>query len=374
MQYIKFSVNFVKKLMPGEPCCYADSEIKALQIRVSKNAVSYYFRKKHNGKDYECKIGEHPDITLEEAKITALNKLSALANYSQINTPIVRLQPTVREVLDFWISCQKNKNAAKNMVVYWRNIENKKIAELTADDVESVFKSVSTHAPVAANHAVIYLKAAINKTCKKLKVTNPVPNIFDGIEKNKQNHRRRTLSPQEAPAFINCLKRYSENPRYQDQALAILLMIYSGQRKTRCLQVTAEQIDVENKIWSVPGNEKKLPVELSLNEFAWEILQKQIKKYRKGFLFRWKNKPMSECRKTFSAVCRECEIEDLHLHDLRRSLGTWMLSSGASIEVVSKTLGHSSIRVTEQVYAHLLPDKGREATTAAIAAMQNGKI
>ena len=43
-------------------------------------------------------------------------------------------------------------------------------------------------------------------------------------------------------------------------------------------------------------------------------------------------------------------------------------------ETVSKILGHSSIRVTEQVYAHLLNSKGRDATTAALDAMFKGKV
>lgn len=43
-------------------------------------------------------------------------------------------------------------------------------------------------------------------------------------------------------------------------------------------------------------------------------------------------------------------------HDLRRSCGTILLQSGAPLHVVSKVLGHSSTRVTEQHYAFL--DRG----------------
>ncbi len=374
MEKCKINATLLKKIKSGSGEKYADTDIPGFQVRAMQQSVSFYLRKRQGTKIHEVLIGKYPDITPDEARIIALNKLGALANYNNIYSPVSRANPTVKDALDFWISLQKNKNVAKNMVVYWRNIENKKIAELTNSDVESVFYSVSKHAPVAANHAIIYLKAAINKMFKKMKINNPVPNIFDNIVKNKQTPRRRILSPDEAPRMINALKQYSNISRYQDQARAILLMIYTGQRKTRCLQITAEQIDIDHKIWSVPGNDKKLPVELPLNDFAWDIIQQQMKKYHKGFLFRWKNKPMAECRKSFSAICRSCGIENLHIHDLRRSLGTWMLSSGASIEVVSKTLGHSSIRVTEQVYAHLLSDKGRDATFAAISAMQEGKI
>ena len=65
---------------------------------------------------------------------------------------------------------------------------------------------------------------------------------------------------------------------------------------------------------------------------------------------------------------------DLHVHDLRRSLGSWMLMNGVDIAVVSRTLGHKSIAVTEKVYAHLLPEKISNATRLAVEAMRTGKV
>ena len=228
--------------------------------------------------------------------------------------------------------------------------------------------------PSAANHAVRYLKCAINKIYKKIKAENPVPFLFDGIVKYPQKARYRVMTETEAPQIINKLIEYTKKGMYSEQAKAILLMIYTGQRRSRVLGISVEQLDVDLKLWHVPGNDYKRPVELSLNNYAWEIIQKQLEIRPTGHLFLWRGKPMKDCRKTLLAVCRECGIENLHLHDLRRSLGTWMLSSGATIEEVSKTLGHSSIRVTEQVYAHLLGSRGREATTTAIDAMLKGKV
>ena len=78
-------------------------------------------------------------------------------------------------------------------------------------------------------------------------------------------------------------------------------------------------------------------------------------------------------RKTFKRACMMAEVSNCHIHDLRRTLGSWMLISGQPIEVVSKTLGHSSIKVTETIYAHLLPKTITDATTGAIEAMRGGK-
>lgn len=67
-------------------------------------------------------------------------------------------------------------------------------------------------------------------------------------------------------------------------------------------------------------------------------------------------------------AARKAALGDLTLHDLRRTCGCRLLQDyGASMEVVSRWLGHSSIKVTENVYAflrdedlHRAIEKGRE--------------
>ena len=385
MENVNLTISFLKKLSVGDNKKYADITTPGLQVWVGKKYITFYFRKKFKGKLYELTIGNYPAITLEEARQMALDKLAAIANYENIDSPVVRKQPTVREALDLWLEGVSDKRKNKSLIRCWISIQNKKIAELVSSDISTIFYSMR-ETPVAANHALKSLKAALNKTFKKYQLENPVPFLFDKIEKYPEKPRIRTLLENEAPQIIDMLKKFAKKPLYADQAEAILLMLFTGQRKSRVLGISVEQIEdiarfdvikqmtIIDHIWHVPGNDIKRPVDLPLNDYAWGIISKRIAMRKSGNLFLWRGKPMKDCRKTIAAVCRECGIKDLHLHDLRRSLGSWMLSSGASIETVSKTLGHSSIRVTEQVYAHLLSSKGRDATTTALDAMFKGKV
>jgi integrase len=55
---------------------------------------------------------------------------------------------------------------------------------------------------------------------------------------------------------------------------------------------------------------------------------------------------------------------DVRLHDLRHTAASLMLGAGVPLKVVSEALGHSSIAITADVYAHVTPDLRREAADA----------
>jgi integrase len=51
------------------------------------------------------------------------------------------------------------------------------------------------------------------------------------------------------------------------------------------------------------------------------------------------------------------------LHDLRRTVGSWLASDGASLPLIGKVLGHSNPSTT-QIYARLAEDTTRTALEA----------
>jgi integrase len=54
----------------------------------------------------------------------------------------------------------------------------------------------------------------------------------------------------------------------------------------------------------------------------------------------------------------------VRLHDLRHTAATLMLGAGVPLKVVSDTLGHSTIAITADIYAHVTPELRREAADA----------
>lgn len=62
------------------------------------------------------------------------------------------------------------------------------------------------------------------------------------------------------------------------------------------------------------------------------------------------------------------EVRDLRMHDLRRTLASWQVKTGATLYVASQSLGHKDLKTT-QIYARLDSGPIREAMEKAGAAM-----
>lgn len=63
----------------------------------------------------------------------------------------------------------------------------------------------------------------------------------------------------------------------------------------------------------------------------------------------------------FRRLVRRLDVPTIRLHDLRHVHATLLLQAGVSIKVVSERLGHTTIAMTMDVYAHVLPAMDQDA-------------
>jgi integrase len=65
---------------------------------------------------------------------------------------------------------------------------------------------------------------------------------------------------------------------------------------------------------------------------------------------------------TVSVLCRWLKLpKGASLHSLRHTHTSHLLANGVPLPVVSARLGHSSVRVTAEIYAHMIHDQDDEA-------------
>ena len=77
-------------------------------------------------------------------------------------------------------------------------------------------------------------------------------------------------------------------------------------------------------------------------------------------------------KKAWKRILNRAEIEDLNMHDLRRTMGSYQTIGGANSFIVAKSLGHKSIKSTE-IYARLNIDPVRESMEQAANLMMESK-
>ena len=69
------------------------------------------------------------------------------------------------------------------------------------------------------------------------------------------------------------------------------------------------------------------------------------------------NLQIADTKKAWKRVLERAEINDLRIHDIRRTLGSYQAIAGASLSVIGKSQGHKSQRATE-VYRPPAPRPG----------------
>jgi integrase len=68
----------------------------------------------------------------------------------------------------------------------------------------------------------------------------------------------------------------------------------------------------------------------------------------------------SRCNSFSDKVCKIARLSGVRIHDLRHSFASHLVSSGVSLPIVGKLLGHTQQQTTAR-YAHLADDPQREA-------------
>jgi site-specific recombinase XerD len=74
----------------------------------------------------------------------------------------------------------------------------------------------------------------------------------------------------------------------------------------------------------------------------------------------------------FEQLRARAGLEWLHLYDLRHAFATFLLDPGEELRTVMELLGHSTIRITADIYGHVLPARARSAVSAVDRVLGEG--
>jgi integrase len=127
------------------------------------------------------------------------------------------------------------------------------------------------------------------------------------------------------------------------------------------------EINLKQGTWTIPETKNGESQIIPLSEQVLEILLNRLKEKENQWVFPSKlskSGHLEEPKSAWKRILKRADIENLRVHDLRRTLGSWQASAGISSYIIGKSLGHKDAKSTA-VYARLHLDPVREAVGKA---------
>jgi integrase len=169
-------------------------------------------------------------------------------------------------------------------------------------------------------------------------------NPTNGIKKYKEKSRDRFIQPDELPRFFQALQE-ERNATARDY---IWISLLTGARKGNVLSMRWKDVNLFSREWRIPETKNGEHVVIALSEKAIAILSERQKIATGIYVFpsdRVDDLHFKDPKKAWAKILKIAGIEDLRLHDLRRTLGSYQAITGASMAIIGKSLGHKRLRL-----------------------------
>lgn len=360
-----------------------------LIVQVGRRSATYYRVHKQAGKRVFTRIGDATAMRVSKAREKALRL--AGGDQAAAAAPIrVRTDgPTVSQAWAAYVAdvrtgkfqAGRRPTAASTLQSYqWlydahlRGQYGSKSLHALAKDIQALHRRMREK-PVAANRLLqvvsnLFRHAAENGNWEK---PNPTLNPITGrtIRKHPVAARERWLTTEEAARVLAYAA--TEPDPWND---FWPLMILTGVRVSNLREMKWAQLDLrdDGATWSIPITKNQEPHVVPLVADAVQILRDRLARAPMAGKGR-KRRPASpwvfpmkedtsrcicDCDHAWGRVKEHAPIENVRIHDLRRTAASWATQAGAPISAVGKFIGDKSINATA-VYA-------RADVTAARAA------
>jgi len=355
---------------------HKDSKFPGLQVCVtSTGAKTYYFVKRVSGKPKRLWLGTTEQLSVVNARKAAAKQASKIADGAdpQSERRARRKEPTLADLWAIYLEmhAKRQKKTWKDDKRLYENCLNdlhaKRLSAVTQNVVAKWHGTVAKdHGPIQANRCKALLSSMFSKASAAVGYIGPNP--CRGVASFPEHSRERFLLPVEMSAFFSAL---AAEPAYW-QAF-FLLCLFTGCRKGNVASMEWVEVDLENALWHIPGGKMKngRSTTIALCAPALAILKTRHEgKNGSPYVFPVTNRegPVIHVQKAWERIMDRAKLQNLHIHDLRRTQGSWQAAMGISLAIIGKSLGHADLKST-QVYARLQLDPVRDAVSRASNSM-----
>jgi len=353
---------------------YYDLKVQGLGIGVgSTSKKSFVLYRKINGSPERITLGRYPDLTIEQARGKASEINANIANglNPADSVRISKIEMTLEDLFNEYMArtAAFNKRPDKpkaNYRLYLSQWKKRKLSSIRHEEVDRLHKKLGREkGKVTANIALKLLHVMYNKAINEWRIWKG-ENVAHGIKKFPEQSRDRFLQADELPIFFQALEE-EPNETIRDY---VLLSLLTGARKANVLSMQWKDISLERGEWRIEETKNGTPQTVTLSPEALTVLSNRKPEAPTMFVFpsNGSSGHLIEPKKGWNRILDRAGIDDLRIHDLRRTLGSWQAKTGASLAIIGKSLNHKNQNTTA-IYARLDLDPVRDSVNTATSAM-----
>ena len=367
----KLTKRFVESIKPHDKdeLLIWDSELKGFGVRIFPTGRRTYFVQYRNQfrSTRRKKIGVHGIITVDQAREEAKKLLGDVAKGEDPSQDFqkAKLKPSFEDLASEYMemhakfnkrpkSFREDEKMLNNILL--KRLGGKKVEEITTYDIQQLHHELR-ETSYMANRVRALLHKMFNLAIEwNWATVNPV----SAIKKYQEYKRERWLNDQELQSLHDVLDHYHN----QSVANAVRLLVLTGARKNELLSATWNQFNLENGVWTKPAHstKQKKMEHLPLSTQVISLLKKMASTATTSYLFPGKiaEKPIQDIKKAWKTITTQAGLSKVRIHDLRHTHASHLVSSGLSLSIVGKLLGHTQASTTQR-YAHLADEPLRQA-------------
>lgn len=340
---------------------FSDDKVRGLSLLVTpKGAKTYYAVRKFKGKVERTKVGRFPETSLKVAR----QRVGRIQ--SQYDDGVSPLEAKKKDRMDIDLNAffeiyyrdhcrQRNKRPETARYNYEKylapDLGKMKLSGIERLDIQKVIQRIGLEGHRRnANIMHSLIRAMLNKAIAW--ELRPEPNPALHIQRYPEKSRDRFMSKSELQRFHIALR---EEPNDTNRDVIYLLLL-TGARKSEALTMRWSDIDFDDQLWRIPDPKNGTPRRVVLADELVLMLRRRRQDYADQSLWVFpgggKTGHLEGIKKAWGRLLENAAIENFRLHDLRRTLASWMLANGQGLPLIGEVLGHKDYQST-LVYARL---------------------
>jgi len=339
----------------------------------------------HQGKRKAKKIGKDKRLAQEVAKKMEakflLNDVGLLQDDKKADT--FKRYTETWQITTLPATCKKSTNEDYGHILKKHILPvlgNKPVSEITRSMVKQLL--LKKVAKGYSSSTVTHIKNAISGPLNiavddEIIPSNPAHKLGKIFKVQDRKLKTDPLNREELKILLDTFKEY-----YQWYYSFVLTLARTGLRLGEALGLQWGDIDFNGGFLMVkrnisrnrietPKSGKIRRVDMS-NQLSFTLKnfkhEKKLERLRKGKISDWvflnqDSERLESWRfqRVFNAALDKAGLRKVRVHDLRHAYSSALIQNGESLAYIKDQLGHHSIKITVDVYGHLVPGANREA-------------